>query len=392
MHHHANVVLEGFAMISLKSCTLSSFSGEDKSSDENNLKKGPWTAAEDDILAEYVRRHGTGNWNIVQKNTGLARCGKSCRLRWTNHLRPDLRRGAFSNEEQRKVIELHALMGNKWAKMAQELPGRTDNEIKNFWNTRLKKRKRVGLGIYPDDIKPVFNAHNSETDQPTYTHSANDSGVGSSSCVSREVFNNFNTPNQPHFVPPISEVPADMQCLKVPQEMMQLSEVPEEMMQLSEVPEEMMRMSEVPEEMLLQEYDEFLEDFMYGGDYECSGGPSSISELPPLPSSRDALPFEESMVVVREVPQAETNQHYIPRSPRSNGYLESIFYPPKVSQEPENYSNMQGELNAGNRENSSEQRKHENEDILSNFIWVEEDRSDPIKDTLYSVIHPFFPR
>jgi len=100
---------------------MSSFSGEDKSSDKNNLKKGPWTEAEDDILAAYVRRHGPGNWNIVQKNIGLARCGKSCRLRWTNHLRPDLRTGAFSNEEQRKVIELHALMGNKWAKMAQEV-------------------------------------------------------------------------------------------------------------------------------------------------------------------------------------------------------------------------------------------------------------------------------
>ena len=100
---------------------MSSLSGEDKSSDENNLKKGPWTAAEDDILAAYVRRHGTGNWNVVQKNTGLARCGKSCRFRWTNYLRPDLRRGAFSNEEQCKVIELHALMGNKWAKMAQEV-------------------------------------------------------------------------------------------------------------------------------------------------------------------------------------------------------------------------------------------------------------------------------
>ncbi|RDX73796.1 Transcription factor MYB101, partial [Mucuna pruriens] len=132
-------------------------SDKDQAVEESGFKKGPWTREEDEVLASYVSIHGVGNWNIVQKNTGLARCGKSCRLRWTNHLRPDLKRGAFSDEEQRKVIELHASLGSKWAKMAQELPGRTDNEIKNFWNTRLKKRRRLGLPVYPDDIKPMLN-------------------------------------------------------------------------------------------------------------------------------------------------------------------------------------------------------------------------------------------
>ncbi|XVE80406.1 hypothetical protein DITRI_Ditri14bG0137100 [Diplodiscus trichospermus] len=84
------------------------------------LKKGPWTAAEDVVLAEYVRTHGDGNWNAVQKNTGLARCGKSCRLRWANHLRPNLKKGAFSPEEERIIVELHAKMGNKWARMAAQ--------------------------------------------------------------------------------------------------------------------------------------------------------------------------------------------------------------------------------------------------------------------------------
>ncbi|MBA0849338.1 hypothetical protein Goshw_014610, partial [Gossypium schwendimanii] len=74
------------------------------------LKKGPWTAAEDAVLADYVRTHGEGNWNAVQKNTGLARCGKSCRLRWANHLRPNLKKGAFSPEEERIIVELHAKM------------------------------------------------------------------------------------------------------------------------------------------------------------------------------------------------------------------------------------------------------------------------------------------
>lgn len=130
----------------------------DEASTERNmagygsLKKGPWTSDEDAILMEYVSQHGEGNWNAVQKHSGLSRCGKSCRLRWTNHLRPDLKKGAFTPEEERLIIELHAKMGNKWARMAVELPGRTDNEIKNFWNTRTKRKQRAGLPIYPHDI------------------------------------------------------------------------------------------------------------------------------------------------------------------------------------------------------------------------------------------------
>uniref|UniRef100_A0A0E0JQ39 Transcription factor n=2 Tax=Oryza punctata TaxID=4537 RepID=A0A0E0JQ39_ORYPU len=82
------------------------------------LKKGPWTSAEDAILVDYVKKHGEGNWNAVQKNTGLFRCGKSCRLRWANHLRPNLKKGAFTAEEERLIIQLHSKMGNKWARMA----------------------------------------------------------------------------------------------------------------------------------------------------------------------------------------------------------------------------------------------------------------------------------
>ncbi|XP_075520490.1 transcription factor MYB33 [Primulina tabacum] len=116
------------------------------------LKKGPWTTAEDAILIDYVKKHGEGNWNSVQKHTGLSRCGKSCRLRWANHLRPNLKKGAFTPEEERLIIELHAKMGNKWARMAVHLPGRTDNEIKNYWNTRIKRRQRAGLPLYPTEF------------------------------------------------------------------------------------------------------------------------------------------------------------------------------------------------------------------------------------------------
>ncbi|CAI0379742.1 unnamed protein product [Linum tenue] len=126
---------------------------------ERPLKKGPWTAEEDAILLEYVRKHGEGNWNAVQRNSGLNRCGKSCRLRWANHLRPNLKKGSFTHEEERLIIELHAKMGNKWARMANLLPGRTDNEIKNYWNTRIKRHQRQGLPLYPPNIQTQQQQH-----------------------------------------------------------------------------------------------------------------------------------------------------------------------------------------------------------------------------------------
>jgi myb proto-oncogene protein len=82
------------------------------------LKKGPWTSAEDAILIDYVRKHGEGNWNAVQKHSGLSRCGKSCRLRWANHLRPNLKKGSFTAEEEQLIAQLHSEMGNRWARMA----------------------------------------------------------------------------------------------------------------------------------------------------------------------------------------------------------------------------------------------------------------------------------
>ncbi|KAJ4821891.1 hypothetical protein Tsubulata_046212, partial [Turnera subulata] len=134
------------------------------------LKKGPWTAAEDAILIEYVKRHGEGNWNSVQKNSGLMRCGKSCRLRWANHLRPNLRKGSFTPEEERIIIELHAKLGNKWARMASQLPGRTDNEIKNYWNTRMKRRQRAGLPIYPQEFQEEAAAFQFQQQQQQQDH------------------------------------------------------------------------------------------------------------------------------------------------------------------------------------------------------------------------------
>ncbi|CAI0406897.1 unnamed protein product [Linum tenue] len=121
--------------------------------EKNGLKKGPWTTEEDQKLVDYIQKHGCGNWRTLPKNAGLQRCGKSCRLRWTNYLRPDIKRGRFSFEEEEAIIQLHSVLGNKWSAIAARLPGRTDNEIKNFWNTHIRKRL-LRMGIDPVTHSP----------------------------------------------------------------------------------------------------------------------------------------------------------------------------------------------------------------------------------------------
>ncbi|KAK0586611.1 hypothetical protein LWI29_009669 [Acer saccharum] len=103
-------------------------------------KKGLWTVEEDKILTDYIRLHGKGKWNRVAKLTGLKRCGKSCRLRWINYLSPNVKRGNFSQEEDDLIIRLHNLLGNRWSLIAGRVPGRTDNQVKNHWNTHLSKK------------------------------------------------------------------------------------------------------------------------------------------------------------------------------------------------------------------------------------------------------------
>ncbi|KAK6155094.1 hypothetical protein DH2020_009342 [Rehmannia glutinosa] len=108
--------------------------------DKIGVKKGPWTPEEDIMLVSFVQENGPGNWRAVPASTGLRRCSKSCRLRWTNYLRPGIKRGSFTDHEEKMIIQLQALLGNKWAAIASYLPERTDNDIKNYWNTHLKKK------------------------------------------------------------------------------------------------------------------------------------------------------------------------------------------------------------------------------------------------------------
>ncbi|RDY09711.1 Myb-related protein 308 [Mucuna pruriens] len=132
-----------------------------------HTNKGAWTKEEDDRLIAYIRAHGEGCWRSLPKAAGLLRCGKSCRLRWINYLRPDLKRGNFTEEEDELIIKLHSLLGNKWSLIAGRLPGRTDNEIKNYWNTHIR-RKLLSRGIDPATHRPLNDSsHHNQVQEPS---------------------------------------------------------------------------------------------------------------------------------------------------------------------------------------------------------------------------------
>ncbi|KDP43123.1 hypothetical protein JCGZ_26656 [Jatropha curcas] len=142
---------------------------------KQKVKRGLWSPEEDEKLIKVITTHGHGSWSSVPKLAGLQRCGKSCRLRWINYLRPDLKRGSFTAQEERTIIDVHRILGNKWAQIAKHLPGRTDNEVKNFWNSCIKK-KLIAQGLDPNTHKllsPNYynnnkqNYNNSHQQKPT---------------------------------------------------------------------------------------------------------------------------------------------------------------------------------------------------------------------------------
>ncbi|XP_009334683.2 transcription factor MYB1 [Pyrus x bretschneideri] len=107
---------------------------------KEGVKRGPWTALEDKMLADYIQAHGEGQWSNVPKQAGLKRCGKSCRLRWLNYLRPSIKGGDITKDEEDLIIRLHKLLGNRWSLIAGRIPGRTKDEIENYWHSNLCKK------------------------------------------------------------------------------------------------------------------------------------------------------------------------------------------------------------------------------------------------------------
>ncbi|KAL6557008.1 hypothetical protein OROHE_006884 [Orobanche hederae] len=118
------------------------------------LRRGPWSTKEDNLLSNYIQQNGEGQWRSLPKKAELSRCGKSCRLRWMNYLRPGIKRGNISQDEEDLIVRMHGLLGNRWSLIAGRLPGRTDNEIKNYWNTHLLK-KLQSAGIQPKSHKDL---------------------------------------------------------------------------------------------------------------------------------------------------------------------------------------------------------------------------------------------
>ncbi|XP_076931758.1 transcription factor MYB90-like [Bidens hawaiensis] len=113
---------------------------------KSSVRKGAWTAEEDMLLKNCIEKFGEGKWHLVPLRAGLNRCRKSCRLRWLNYLRPNIKRGDFGEDEVDLMLRLHKLLGNRWSLIAGRIPGRTANDVKNYWNTHLRSRHKQQKG------------------------------------------------------------------------------------------------------------------------------------------------------------------------------------------------------------------------------------------------------
>ncbi|KAJ0987741.1 hypothetical protein J5N97_006097 [Dioscorea zingiberensis] len=156
---------------------------------EDQIRKGPWTEQEDMQLVCYVSLFGERRWDFLAKVSGLRgggdRTGKSCRLRWVNYLHPGLKRGRMTPHEERLVLELHSRWGNRWSRIARKLPGRTDNEIKNYWRTHMRKKAQE-------------RRRNNNNNGNTITTSSTSSSTSSSFCSSSSTTSSSNLSPEKH--------------------------------------------------------------------------------------------------------------------------------------------------------------------------------------------------
>ncbi|KAJ6970027.1 myb-related protein 308 [Populus alba] len=149
--------------------------------DKQHTNKGAWSKQEDQKLIDYIQKHGEGCWRSLPQAAGLLRCGKSCRLRWRNYLRPDLKRDGFGEDEEDLIIRLHALLGNRWSLIAGRLPGRTDNEVKNYWNSHIRKKlesshRNIGFTRLRAEISSAARSKSQANDPETFVAVSDSNG------------------------------------------------------------------------------------------------------------------------------------------------------------------------------------------------------------------------
>ncbi|XP_019432605.1 PREDICTED: transcription factor MYB75-like [Lupinus angustifolius] len=151
----------------------------------SGVRKGAWSKEEDNLLRACVQQYGEEKWHLVPKRAGLNRCRKSCRLRWLNYLKPNINRRDFTEDEVDLMIRLHKLLGNRWCLIAGRLPGRTANDVKNYWNAHIhKKISSQNEDISAIPMKIVMEPHlvikpqprKFSTKMPLLRHSENQSG------------------------------------------------------------------------------------------------------------------------------------------------------------------------------------------------------------------------
>lgn len=152
--------------------------------DKTGVKKGAWSVEEDDKLRAYIQTHGHWNWRQLPQYAGISRCGKSCRLRWINYLRPGVKRGDYTEEEKASIIELHQKLGNKWSLIAAKLPGRTDNEIKNYWHTHIKKKGKRHEFNRTSSGQGELKDHQEQSSDHEHSSSPSESSISQSNCPS----------------------------------------------------------------------------------------------------------------------------------------------------------------------------------------------------------------
>ncbi|KAJ9174034.1 hypothetical protein P3X46_017107 [Hevea brasiliensis] len=208
---------------SLSSSSLSKKKSLSSSSDDDHsdqLRRGPWTLEEDNLLVHYIARDGEGRWNLLAKRAGLRRTGKSCRLRWLNYLKPDVKHGNLTPQEQLLILDLHSKWGNRWSKIAQHLPGRTDNEIKNYWRTRVQKQARhlkvdANSAAFQDIIRCFWIPRLLQKIEGSKTLSLSSSSSRSSSMLSQNPTVsdqpvNYAAPDLPLPPPPPQQLPQEV--------------------------------------------------------------------------------------------------------------------------------------------------------------------------------------